>query len=91
MLESSEEGFYGDHENQMELDAGYCYVALPDTAVYAQVFQWRPVTASGNHTINGNQIVLEGGDQTAMLHFLVSGWDPDSEGGAVGLGPGTDL
>jgi len=36
-----------------------------------------PISASGSYQINGNEIVLEGGNQTVSLELYVSNWDED--------------
>jgi hypothetical protein len=67
-----------------------CGVALwSGVAANARVFEWLPVTASGGHTLNGNEIILDGGGQTVTLHYLVSGWDPGSSGVLLGSFQGT--
>jgi DNA-binding beta-propeller fold protein YncE len=58
-------------------------------AAKAVEFEWLPVTASGDHTLNGNQIFLDGGGQTVTLHYMVSGWDPGSIGTLLGSFQGT--
>ncbi|MFQ5591429.1 MAG: hypothetical protein ACE5HE_09725 [Phycisphaerae bacterium] len=64
-------------------------LALAVQSAQAHVMEWLPVTASGNHTIVGNEIVIEGGGQTVTLHLLVSGWDPTSVGTLLGSFQGT--
>ncbi|MFQ5590699.1 MAG: hypothetical protein ACE5HE_06035 [Phycisphaerae bacterium] len=66
-----------------------CILGLLAAPVYPQVQEWVPVTATGNFTINGNQIVLQGGGQTVTLHLLLSGWDPNSTGVLLGSFQGT--
>ncbi|UCE58738.1 MAG: hypothetical protein JSU63_14995 [Phycisphaerales bacterium] len=62
-----------------------CLVAVLFTVTAnAQVIEWVPVDASGNHTIIGNEIVLEGGGQLVTLHLKLSGWDPDQIGETLG-------
>jgi len=36
-----------------------------------------PVSASGAHTISGNEIFLQGGGQTVVLEIKLSGWAPN--------------
>ncbi|MFQ5496148.1 MAG: hypothetical protein ACE5EX_12300, partial [Phycisphaerae bacterium] len=39
-----------------------------------------PVSASGVHTIEGNEIRLTGGGQRVVLELQISDWDPDLDG-----------
>lgn len=41
---------------------------------------WVPVSATGSHTINGNDITLIGANQQVTLELRVSNWDPDLDG-----------
>ncbi len=41
---------------------------------------WVPFSADGAHTINGNEIILQGGGQIVRLDIMISGWDPDLDG-----------
>ncbi len=45
-------------------------------AAYGAEFSLIPVGASGAYTINGNQIVLEGGGQYVTLEIWLDNWDP---------------
>lgn len=40
-----------------------------------------PREASGPHTINGNQIILDGADQTVVLEIRIDNWDPVTDVG----------
>lgn len=50
------------------------------TAAPAAVLEWRPVSATGAHTIVGNEIVLQGGGQQVTLEVYISDWDPNLDG-----------
>ncbi len=43
-------------------------------------FRLVPVSASGGHTIDGNEIILDSGGQTVALEMRLSGWDLSSGG-----------
>ncbi|UCE58131.1 MAG: hypothetical protein JSU63_11865, partial [Phycisphaerales bacterium] len=58
-------------------------VLCPLTAE-AQVIEWVPVWADGEHVIDGNEIVLTGGGQNVTLHLKLSGWDPGQIGETLG-------
>ncbi len=66
--------------------AALCWwvMASLGAAADAQIIEWLPASASGNHTIIGNEIVLEGGGQTVRLHLMLSAWDPGSTGTTLG-------
>ena len=40
----------------------------------------RPISASGSHTIVGNEIALDGGGQRVFLEVYLSDWDPNLTG-----------
>jgi len=48
----------------------YCFVPTARSAEFA----WRPISASGSHTLNGNEIILDGGGQRVLLELKLSGW-----------------
>ncbi|UCG88240.1 MAG: hypothetical protein JSW71_06755, partial [Gemmatimonadota bacterium] len=53
-------------------------VALLSTEAYGVEFILKPISASGSHTFDGNEIILEGGGQYVTLEIRVDGWgDPD--------------
>lgn len=43
-------------------------------------FMLLPVRATGSHTIEYNEIVLDGGGQSVFLEVRMCGWDPDLDG-----------
>ncbi|MFQ5590700.1 MAG: hypothetical protein ACE5HE_06040 [Phycisphaerae bacterium] len=47
------------------------------------------MTATGSHTLNGDEIVLDSGGQEVTLHLMVSGWDPAATGRLLGSFQGT--
>lgn len=57
-----------------------CLVGGLAFAAQAAEFEWKPVSASGSHTITNNQIVLNGANQQVTLELRVSGWDPNLDG-----------
>jgi hypothetical protein len=44
------------------------------------LLEWRPVSATGNHTIDGNHIDLSPGNAEVTLQVFVSNWDFDGSG-----------
>jgi len=59
---------------------GVCLFGMRSLTAAGVTIEWLPVDADGPHTINGNQIVLEGGGQVVTLEVRVSNWDPDQNG-----------
>ncbi len=53
-----------------------CSMALSAGAVGAEV-ALTPVSASGDHTIAGNEITIDGGGGNVELEIHISGWGPD--------------
>ncbi|UCE59362.1 MAG: hypothetical protein JSU63_18210, partial [Phycisphaerales bacterium] len=68
----------------LQLSAACLFTGLLSLTAGAQVIEWEPVHASGDHTIIGNEIVLAGGGQLVTLHMKLSGWDPDQIGETLG-------
>lgn len=54
--------------------------AVLSSAAHAGEFKWLPVSATGVHSIVGNEIRLTGGGQTVTLELRVSDWDPGHDG-----------
>jgi len=49
-----------------------------EISVFADAtFEWIPVSASGSHTIVGNEIILHETGQIVTLEIYVSGWSPN--------------
>lgn len=49
-------------------------------AVQAAEIELRPISASGTHSIAGNEIFLTGSGQRVFLELYLSDWDPDLKG-----------
>lgn len=56
--------------------AGCCMVGMFNVLAGGAEIALVPVGASGVHTIDGNEILLEGGGQRIFLEIQISGWDP---------------
>ena len=50
------------------------------TITLATEFAWVPVGATGSHTINGNEIILDSDDQVVTLEIRLSKFDEDLDG-----------
>ena len=60
-----------------------CALASWVGAVQAAEMEWRPISASGTHSINGNEIFLTGSGQRVFLELYLLDWDPDLDGSPV--------
>lgn len=77
------------------LVVGCCLVGVLTSVGFSAEIALVPVGATGSHTVNGNEIILEGGGQWVFLEVYLSGWDPaelrafqaviDSSGYTTGL------
>ncbi len=54
-----------------------CVVGVCSTVASAAEFSLVPVSASGAHSISGNQIILDGVGQRVFLELKLSGWSPE--------------
>jgi hypothetical protein len=54
----------------------FCILGLFTPAAGGAEISLVPVSASGSATINGNEIILDGGGQRVFLEIRISGWDP---------------
>ena len=59
---------------------GLITLASSVTTIANPVIQFIPISASGAHTINGNQITLDGPGQRIFLEVFISNWDSDLNG-----------
>ena len=57
-----------------------CVAALCSGAAYAADIALVPISASGSHTIDGNEIILDNPGQRVFLEIYISDWDPDLDG-----------
>ena len=59
-----------------------CCAVLLSTMVYGTDFTVRPITATGDHSFSGDEIILEGGGQAVTLEMYIDGdWDPEPDVG----------
>jgi hypothetical protein len=61
-------------------------VLLTAELAYAGDFFLKPIGATGPHTINGNQIILEGGGQQVTFELRVDDWDVEPDVGVCSNG-----
>ncbi len=54
-----------------------CAVTLFSGAAVGAEFALMPKSASGSYTLNGNEIILDGGGQRVFIEGRISGWTPD--------------
>ena len=57
-----------------------CLIAWLAPSAQGTEIVLRPIGASGNHTINGNEIILDAGGQRIFLEATIADWDPDQDG-----------
>ncbi len=55
---------------------GCCMVGMFTALAGGAEITLVPASANGEHTIDGNEIILDGGGQRIFLEIHVSGWDP---------------
>ena len=58
-----------------------CVLAALGTATYGTEFTLKPVGATGSHTFNGDEIILQGGGQAVTLEIRVDDWRGSDETG----------
>lgn len=61
-------------------------IGVLSVSSFGAEYAWVPVGASGGFTLNGDEIVLQGPNQTVTLELRLSGWDPGLTGSPE-LGP----
>ena len=64
-----------------------CAMALALSGVaHAGEFFLQPISATGSHTINGNEIILDGGGQMVTFELRIDTWDVQGDAGLCSNG-----